>query len=78
MKRTLIFDNGAYEIKAGFAGSKPRYILTILCVDNSRVPNCIARSKGDRRVYVGEQLLNCKDFGALGFKRPFDRVLIFS
>ena len=40
----------------------------------SQIPNCIARSKGDRRVYTGEQLRNCKDFGALGFKRAFDRV----
>jgi actin-related protein 6 len=40
----------------------------------SRIPNCIARSKSDRRVYVGQQLRNCKDFGAMGFRRPFDRV----
>jgi hypothetical protein len=25
MKRTLILDNGAYEIKGGLTGSKPRY-----------------------------------------------------
>jgi actin-related protein len=25
MKRTFILDNGAYEIKAGYAGSKPSY-----------------------------------------------------
>jgi len=25
MKRTLILDNGAYEIKAGFVGSAPRH-----------------------------------------------------
>jgi actin-related protein 6 len=81
--KTLILDNGAYEIKAGFAGSQPSYqifrpSLTVLSVCYSLVPNCIARSKGDRRVYVGDQLRNCKDYGALAFKRPFDRVHLSS
>ena len=46
----------------------------VFSLTNSQIPNCIARSKGDRRVYIGEQLANCKDYGALGFRRPFDRV----
>jgi actin-related protein len=29
MKKTLILDNGAYEIKAGFAGSNPTYSLLL-------------------------------------------------
>jgi len=65
--KTLIFDNGAYEVKTGFVGTKA-----------VSVPNCIARSKGDRRVYAGEKLRNCKDYGALGFKRAFDQGYLTS
>jgi len=77
MKKTFILDNGAYEIKAGYAGSTPSYPSQLPLTHSSNpslIPNCIARSKGDRRVYVGEQLRNCKDFGALAFRRPFERV----
>lgn len=78
MKKTLILDNGAYEIKAGLAGSKPTYLPKWTYGWQRRcVPNCIARSKGDRRVYIGEQLRSCKDYGAMGFKRAFDRVWVF-
>ena len=66
-KTTLIRDNGAYEIKAGLSTSKtpsyaPPFPLTLNAYPRI-IPNCIARSKGDRRVYIGSQLYNCKDYG---------------
>jgi actin-related protein 6 len=64
--RTLIVDNGAYTIKAGFASSDPSYI------DCHIIPNCIARSR-DRRSLVGTQLESCRDFGGMAFRRPVEK-----
>ncbi|POS87167.1 hypothetical protein EPUL_001741 [Erysiphe pulchra] len=65
--RTLVLDNGAYTIKAGFSSplieeiGSPRLI-----------PNCIARDR-DRKIYVGSQLSTCKDFSEIIFRRPVEK-----
>ncbi|RYP26372.1 hypothetical protein DL768_011740 [Monosporascus sp. mg162] len=67
--RTLVLDNGADTIKAGFvsddaAADQPRII-----------PNCIARDR-DRKIYVGSELERCKDFGEMVFRRPVEKGFI--
>jgi actin-related protein 6 len=37
-------------------------------------PNCTAKPKGERQVYVGDALLDAKDIMSLNMRRPFDRV----
>ena len=71
--KTLVLDNGAYAIKAGYvpsASEAPTY-------DDCRViPNCIARSTRDKCTYVGSDLDGCKDFGELAFRRPVEKGFI--
>lgn len=68
-EQTLIIDNGAYTIKAGFASP----------VSHSRdchvIPNCIARDR-EKRVWVASQLENCRDFGEIVFRRPVEKGYI--
>ena len=66
-EHTLIVDNGAYSIKAGFATT-----LSDPEKDCHVVPNCMARSR-DKRVWVGSQLESCKDFGEMAFRRPVEK-----
>ncbi|KAI1841884.1 hypothetical protein JX265_010806 [Neoarthrinium moseri] len=66
--KTLVLDNGAYTIKAGF--------VTEDVADQPRViPNCIARD-GDRKAYVGSELDSCKDFGEMAFRRPVEKGFV--
>lgn len=66
--RTLVLDNGAYTIKAGY--------VTEDTIDEPRViPNCIARD-ADRKVYVGSELEKCKDFGEIAFRRPVEKGFV--
>jgi actin-related protein 6 len=64
-QRTLVVDNGAYTIKAGFSSStatdKPHTI-----------PNSLARDR-DRKVYIGSELEKCTDFGDIAFRRPVEK-----
>ncbi|KAL7267160.1 Actin-related protein 6, partial [Rhizina undulata] len=62
----LVVDNGAYTIKAGFATKTPG---PESCVE---IPNCLARTR-DKRVLVGAQLENCRDFGSMAFRRPVEK-----
>ena len=64
--RTLVIDNGGYTIKAGFATATPDQ------GDCQIIPNCIAKD-GDRRVWIGSQLDQCKDFALMSFRRPVDK-----
>jgi actin-related protein 6 len=71
--KTLILDNGAYTIKAGYVSSsseEPTY------GDCRVIPNCIARSTRDKCTYVGSELDGCKDFGELAFRRPVEKGFI--
>ncbi|KAF3761596.1 Actin/actin-like protein [Cryphonectria parasitica EP155] len=66
--RTLVLDNGAHTIKAGF--------VTDDTVDEPRViPNCIARDRA-RKTYVASGLDKCKDFGEISFRRPVEKGYI--
>ncbi|KAM3077748.1 Actin-related protein 6 [Clarireedia jacksonii] len=63
--KTLVVDNGAYTIKAGFSSPES--------TDTPRIiPNCMARDR-DKKVYIGSQLENCKDFGEIVFRRPVEK-----
>ena len=65
--RTLVIDNGAHTIKAGYATEAPTPDQ-----DCHFIPNCIARGR-DKRIYVGAQLEECKDFGEMAFRRPMEK-----
>lgn len=67
LSHTLVVDNGAYTIKAGYAAPGAG-------LENCNViPNCIARAR-DKKFYVGAELDLCKDFGGMNFRRPVERV----
>jgi actin-related protein 6 len=64
MSRTLILDNGGYEIKANYEGSS----------DPRRFPNCVVKSKADRkRVYIANEIEECQDKSSLFFSLPFEK-----
>jgi hypothetical protein len=74
--KTLILDNGAHTIKAGFSSHQfegdPNADK-----DCHVIANCIARSQRDKRTYVGSELLDeCWDFGELAFRRPVERGFV--
>ncbi|WOO80535.1 Actin-like protein ARP6 [Vanrija pseudolonga] len=65
----LIFDNGAYTIKAGISGvdEEPRFF-----------PNSIVRSRADKRLFVSDDIENCRDLSGAVFRRPFERGMLVS
>ncbi|KAI0096255.1 actin-domain-containing protein [Nemania sp. FL0031] len=66
--RTLVLDNGAYTIKAGF--------VTDDAADSPRViPNCIARAR-DGKTYVASEISQCTDFSEALFRRPVEKGFI--
>ncbi|KAG8902331.1 Actin- protein 6 [Tulasnella sp. 403] len=58
----LVLDNGASTIKAGVKTDEAKII-----------PNAIARSKGDKRMYIGPDIENCRDYFALHYRLPFEK-----
>ncbi|RYC64002.1 hypothetical protein CHU98_g2198 [Xylaria longipes] len=68
--RTLVLDNGAYTIKAGFVTDDG-------IVDDSPrlIPNCIARDR-DNRTYVASEIAQCTDFSEAVFRRPVEKGFI--
>ncbi|KUI69540.1 Actin-related protein 6 [Cytospora mali] len=67
--RTLVLDNGAHTLKAGFVTADSP-------TDDPRViPNCIARDR-TRKTYVASDLSKCKDFGEIAFRRPVEKGYI--
>lgn len=64
----LVVDNGAYEIKAGYATEDPELHV---------VSNSIARST-DRRTYIGNQVRTCKDYHGLVYRRPHEKGQLVS
>jgi actin-related protein 6 len=67
-QNTLVIDNGAYTLKAGFV--RNAHIDEPLVV-----PNCIARDR-NRKLYVGSDLATCRDFGEIQFRRPVEKGFI--
>lgn len=64
--KTLVIDNGAYTVKAGFATSSPT-------IDDCHViPNCLARER-NKKVWVGAEIEGCRDFGEMSFRRPVEK-----
>ena len=63
---TLIVDNGAFTIKAGFVGSEPDF------QDCHVISNCVARDR-EKKVWIGPELEKCKDFGELSIRRPVEK-----
>ena len=61
----LILDNGAYSIKAGFSA---------IDLDPRIYPNSIARSRAEKKVYVADEIENCRDHSGVMYRRPFERV----
>jgi hypothetical protein len=49
----------------------PFHLHTRAC---SVFPNCTAKAKGERQVYVGQQLLEARELGGMVLRRPCDRV----
>lgn len=65
-EQTLVIDNGGFTIKAGYASTNPK-------LENCQViPNCIARDR-QKRVWIGNQLDHCQDFGEIVFRRPVEK-----
>lgn len=67
-QNTLVIDNGAYTLKAGFV--RNAHIDEPLVI-----PNCIARDR-NRKLYVGSDLATCRDFGEIQFRRPVEKGFI--
>lgn len=75
--QTLVVDVGAYTIKAGFAPQTPATATTASpSRDCHIIPNCLAKSNRDDKVYIGSQLAACTDFGEMQFKRPVQKGYI--
>ncbi|KAI0509763.1 actin-domain-containing protein [Xylaria bambusicola] len=67
--RTLVLDNGAYTIKAGFVSADG-------AVDNPRaIPNSIVRDRHGK-IYVASELAQCADFSEAVFRRPVEKGFI--
>ena len=64
--QTLIIDNGAYTMKAGFATGTPNLEHCQI------IPNCLAKDR-EKHVWIGSQLEKCNDFGEIAFRRPVDK-----
>lgn len=66
--RTLVLDNGAHTIKAGY--------VTDEAIDTPRViPNSIVRAR-DGKVYVSSEIAQCADFSEAAFRRPVEKGFI--
>ncbi|WVO16547.1 actin-like protein ARP6 [Cryptococcus depauperatus] len=63
----LIIDNGAYEIKAGFSG---------INWEPHVFPNSIARSRSEKKIYVGDEIDGCKDLSGIVYRRPFETGML--
>ncbi|KAL8996712.1 MAG: hypothetical protein Q9169_003827 [Polycauliona sp. 2 TL-2023] len=64
--RTLVVDNGAHTLKAGFSSSSPSP------QDCQIIPNCLARER-DKKVWVGSEIEGIRDFGEVTFRRPVEK-----
>lgn len=66
--RTLVLDNGAYTIKAGFVSDE-------LTEEPRIIPNCLARDTS-KKVYVASNLEKCREFTDVSFRRPVEKGYI--
>jgi actin-related protein 6 len=71
--RTLVLDNGAHTIKAGYVASdSPQYALSPRVI-----PNCLARDR-QKNIYIGSELDRCRDYGEIQYRRPVDKGCVVS
>ena len=61
---TVVIDNGGHTCKVGFAGQAEPV---------KSMPNGIAKSKTEHKVFVADQLDACKDFSALQYRLSLER-----
>eukprot|EP00095_Tigriopus_kingsejongensis_P000859 snap_masked-scaffold1668_size31705-processed-gene-0.0 protein:Tk00859 transcript:snap_masked-scaffold1668_size31705-processed-gene-0.0-mRNA-1 annotation:"actin-related protein 6" len=61
---TFVLDNGAYNLKAGYSSwSNPNILL-----------NSITKAKSEkRRIFIGNQIEDCRDLSSLYFMLPFQK-----
>ena len=65
----IVLDNGGATVKCGIIGSN----------DPCRIiPNAVVRSKGDKMTYFGHEIERCKDYSALHYRLPIEKVIAFS
>jgi actin-related protein 6 len=74
--KTFIIDNGGYNIKAGFAPSKPIPDGEALTNCHS-IPNTIVRSR-DKKTYVGAQSEEVSQWSEALFRRPVENGQVVS
>ena len=60
----IVIDNGGHTCKVGFAGQPEPVKL---------MPNGLAKSKSEHKVFVGDQLSACQDFSALQYRNSLER-----
>ncbi|PKS12356.1 hypothetical protein jhhlp_001656 [Lomentospora prolificans] len=73
--KTLVLDNGAYTLKAGFAPPSGDASTAESDPEPRMIPNCIARDRA-KKVYIATELSQCRDFGEMQFRRPVDKGFI--
>ncbi|KKY17564.1 putative actin family protein [Phaeomoniella chlamydospora] len=73
---TLIIDNGAYLLKAGFSSDTANTDADLL-TNCHVIPNALARTR-DRRTYIASQLENISDWTDAIFRRPVEKGQIVS
>lgn len=69
--QTLVLDNGAYTMKAGFASPLPNVSE---CIE---IPNCIAKDR-EKTVYIGADLDKAREFGEIIYRRPVEKGYLVS
>ena len=63
-KTRVVIDNGGHTCKVGFAGqSEPVKLM----------PNGLAKSKSEHKVFIADQLDGCSDFSALQYRLSLER-----
>ncbi|RWS24460.1 actin-related protein 6-like protein, partial [Leptotrombidium deliense] len=69
MSEILILDNGGHTLKIGTAADSAPKI----------VPNCISKVKSERRrLFIGDQLDDCKDYSSLFYILPFQKGFLMN
>eukprot|EP00026_Physarum_polycephalum_P009843 Phypoly_transcript_09980.p1 GENE.Phypoly_transcript_09980~~Phypoly_transcript_09980.p1 ORF type:complete len:428 (+),score=30.54 Phypoly_transcript_09980:32-1315(+) len=67
-RKVVVIDNGGGTSKIGLAGQKSPMII----------PNQIAKPKGERRNYIGDQIEQCPNTSSLYYRRPIDKGFVIN
>lgn len=74
---TFVLDNGAYNIKAGFASNDDSLPDTEHLKNCEVVPNCLTRSR-DRKTYIAAQQQQIVQWSEAVFRRPIENGQLVS